>query len=106
MNVDVGPALSLAAKYKFVLPVSPFRGLPGDHLAKGVGSSVEFQDFRHYVPGDDPRHIDWNAVGRTDQLIIRLHKEEVRLRVDLLLDTSRSLALGEAEMARRAAQVS
>lgn len=104
MRVELSPVPALASRYKLALPVNPTRGLPGDHLSRGAGSSVEFQDFRHYVPGDDPRHIDWHAVGRTDQLIVRLHREEVRLCVDILLDASRSLARPDEEKGERAIQ--
>ncbi|MBI2930155.1 MAG: DUF58 domain-containing protein [Planctomycetes bacterium] len=91
MSVDVADALALVPRYRLRLAVQPPRGLPGDHLARAAGSSIEFHDFRHYVPGDDPRHIDWAAVARTDQLIVRLHRAEVRLSVEILLDASRSL---------------
>lgn len=98
-------AHALASQYELALGVLPFRGLPGDAISRGVGSSVEFQDFRPYVPGDDPRHIDWNAVARTDQLIVRLHREEVRLSVDVLLDASRSFSGPKAERAATAAHL-
>jgi len=104
MRIDLRPALESAGAFDLGLPSVPVRGMPGDHLSRGVGSSVEFQDFRPYVPGDDPRHIDWNAVARTDQLIVRLHREEVRLAVDILLDGSRSLAIGNGAKAERGAQ--
>lgn len=103
MSFDLAPALALAGRYKLALPARPLRGPAGDLLARDVGSSVEFQDFRPYVPGDDPRYIDWSAVARTDQLIIRLHRAEVSLSLDVLLDTSRSIALGQK--ARRAVEL-
>ena len=51
------------------------------------------QDFRDYVPGDDPRRIDWLAYGRTDRLVVRLFREEVAPYFDVLIDTSSSMAL-------------
>jgi uncharacterized protein (DUF58 family) len=63
------------------------------------GASVEIQDFRDYVPGDDPRHIDWMAYGRTDRLMIRLYREEVSPFVDLLVDGSASMTLEDGRKA-------
>lgn len=103
--MNLAPAAALAGRYQLALAVRPLRGLPGDNLSNGVGSSVEFQDFRPYVPGDDLRHIDWAAVARTDQLIVRLHRADVRLSFDILLDTSRSLGLAGGLKAERAAQL-
>jgi len=104
LNIDLAPCLALAPRYRLGLPAHPFRGLSGDFLSRGVGSSVEFQDFRAYVPGDDPRHIDWAAVARTDRLIVRLHRAEVRLSVEIILDASRSMAVEGGEKGRLAVQ--
>jgi uncharacterized protein (DUF58 family) len=56
-----------------------------------VGSSLEFQDFRHYVPGDDLRHIDWAAYARQDELLIRLYREEISPHVEVVVDQSASM---------------
>src|SRR3954467_4662040 len=68
-------------------------GLAGGPLGQRAGSSLEFQDHRDYQPGDDLRHIDWNAYARTDQLTIKLYREEVTPHLDILLDTSPSRPL-------------
>jgi uncharacterized protein (DUF58 family) len=44
----------------------------GNRKSRSKGSSVEFSDFREYVPGDDFRRIDWNAYGRFNKLFIKL----------------------------------
>ncbi len=46
--------------YQLGLPACPRRTL-GELLGRGVGSSIEFQEYRQYVPGDDIRHLDWGA---------------------------------------------
>ncbi len=84
---------SLARRYRFSPEVSSARGRMGRQAGKETGASVEIQDFRDYVPGDDPRHIDWMAYGRTDRLMIRLYREEVSPFVDLVVDGSASMAL-------------
>lgn len=67
-------------------------GRTGQVLGTGTGSSIEFQDHRPYAPGDDPRQIDWRAYARTEHYVIKMHREEVSPRVDVVLDASRSMA--------------
>jgi uncharacterized protein (DUF58 family) len=81
-----------AGRYRLALGSVRFRGRSGARRGHGVGSSMEFLDFRDYVPGDDLRHVDWRSYARTEQLRVRLHQEEVAPHTDLLLDTSASMA--------------
>jgi uncharacterized protein (DUF58 family) len=69
--------------------------LPGERRSKKRGSSVEFDDYRTYVAGDDLRHIDWNVYARMDRLFIKLFREEEDLAVTVLLDTSASMDAGK-----------
>lgn len=82
------------------LPRVPHRGRAGDARAASVGASMEIHDFRAYQPGDDLRQVDWNAVARTGELILRVRKDEVAPRVELVLDGSRSMALTAAKASR------
>ncbi len=81
-----------AARYRLRLGTVRYRGRSGSRRGLGVGSSLEFLDFRDYVPGDDLRHVDWRGYARTNELRIRLHQEEVAPYVDVLVDTSASMA--------------
>jgi uncharacterized protein (DUF58 family) len=92
-------AARLASVYRPRLPETATRQRTGDRLGKGTGVSLEFQDRRAYAPGDDVRHLDWRAYARTDQLFVRLYREEVQPRLEVLLDASRSMAV-EAAKAR------
>lgn len=87
------PGLSLA------LPRGPHRGRVGEVRATSVGGSLELHDFRAYQPGDDLRQLDWNAVARTDELILRVRQEEVSPRVEVVLDGSRSMVLSPRKAA-------
>ncbi len=69
--------------------------LPGERRSKKRGRSVEFDDFRPYVAGDDLRHIDWNVFARLDRLFIKLFREEEDLSVVLVLDCSSSMETGD-----------
>jgi uncharacterized protein (DUF58 family) len=64
----------------------------GSHLSPHRGSSLEFNDYRHYALGDDFRYIDWGLYGRTDKLYIKLFKEEEDLLTYIFLDASASMA--------------
>ncbi|MCD6591008.1 MAG: DUF58 domain-containing protein [Candidatus Aenigmarchaeota archaeon] len=61
------------------------------------GKGLEFEDFRIYTPLDDAKRIDWKASMRTNDLLIRLYKEERELNVYILLDTSSSMIFGSTE---------
>jgi len=89
----------LGLRYALVLPQTAMHGQRGERLGRFAGSSVDFQDHREYQPGDDLRHIDWNAYARSDQLIVKLYREEVQPHLDLILDTSRSMALEDTPKA-------
>ncbi len=72
-----------------------FRGrMKGERRSKRKGQSVEFADFRNYVPGDDLRLIDWNLYARLDQLFLKLFQEEEDLHIYALIDCSESMNFG------------
>jgi uncharacterized protein (DUF58 family) len=73
-----------------------FRGrMKGERKSKRKGQSVEFADFRQYVPGDDLRFIDWNLFARLERLYLKLFLEEEDLHFYALIDTSGSMDFGE-----------
>lgn len=92
-NPEVQRALT---GYQLGLPRMPVAGRSGELLGRGTGSSLEFQEYREYMPGDDIRHLDWAAYARTDSLMVRLYREEISPRTEILLDASRSMNLGGA----------
>ncbi|RKY00752.1 hypothetical protein DRP77_10895, partial [Candidatus Poribacteria bacterium] len=59
--------------------------------------------FRAYVPGDDPRFIDWKAYARLDRVYLRLFLEERSLNVYLMLDVSGSMGFGKLDLGRAVA---
>jgi uncharacterized protein (DUF58 family) len=73
-----------------------FRGrMKGERRSKRKGQSVEFADFRSYVPGDDLRFIDWNTYARLDRLFLKMYLEEEDLHFFALIDASQSMEFGE-----------
>ena len=76
-------------------------GYSGGRKSSAKGSSLEFSDFREYIPGDDLRRVDWNGYGRFDKLYLKLFLEEKQAAVNLFLDTSKSMDFGgKAVMAK------
>ncbi len=64
----------------------------GAHRSHLRGQSLEFSDYRAYVPGDDLRRLDWRALARSERLYLRQYEQECNLRVHLLVDASGSMA--------------
>lgn len=87
----------------------PMQGtVSGRHQSPHRGSSVEFAEYREYVPGDDPRRMDWRAYGRSDRFYVKEFEADTNLRCCLVLDTSGSMDFGSTgvtklEYARRIA---
>ena len=67
----------------------------GERRSPRSARSPEFSDFRPYVPGDDFRQIDWPAYARLEKLMLRLYVAEEEACLNVVLDTSASMALGE-----------
>lgn len=65
--------------------------ISGLHKSPYHGFSVEFSQYRQYMPGDDTKHIDWKAYARTNRYYIKQFEEETNLNCYLLLDTSQSM---------------
>jgi uncharacterized protein (DUF58 family) len=73
-----------------------FRGrMKGERRSRRKGQSVEFADFRNYVPGDDLRFIDWNLYARLEKLFLKLFMEEEDLHFYALIDASSSMEFGD-----------
>lgn len=66
----------------------------GTHPSRGAGGGSEPADAHSYKPGDDTRHIDWNATARAAELVVRSTVAERALRVITIVDASRSMFHG------------
>ena len=63
----------------------------GKHKSPYRGASVEFADYKEYVPGDEPKRIDWRAYGRSRRLYVRQYEAETDMVIYLLVDASASM---------------
>ncbi len=68
--------------------------LQGDYRGLFPGLGSEWSDARSYVPGDDPRRIDWPVTARTGETMVRDTIVDHELELWLVVDTSASLAFG------------
>jgi len=66
----------------------------GEYLAVFRGRGLEFDELRPYVVGDDVRSIDWKALARTGQPLIRRYREDRDLTVVFVVDVSGSQLAG------------
>ncbi len=83
-----------------------FRGrMKGERRSPRKGQSVEFADFRNYVPGDDLRFVDWNTYARLERLFLKMFLEEEDLHFYALIDASGSMDFGEPTKLRYALQL-
>ncbi len=64
----------------------------GIHRSATRGSSVEFAEYRKYVPGDDIKNLDWRVYARTDRFYMKEFEADTNLRCVLVMDTSKSMA--------------
>src|SRR6516225_3975724 len=71
--------------------------LAGAHKSPLSGFAVEFAGHREYVPGDDPRHVDWRVYFNRDKYFVKQYELETNFVCHLVLDVSASMRYGEGE---------
>jgi uncharacterized protein (DUF58 family) len=103
--MDERAVLQAAARYRLERRLRRAQGALGSESGNRAGSSLEFHDYRAYQPGDDPRRIDWAVYGRSEELTVRLFREEIHPRIDIVLDGSRSMALADGRKAELALEL-
>ena len=69
--------------------------LAGAHKSPLSGFAVEFAGHREYVPGDDPKHVDWRLYFTRDKYFIKQYEQETNFTAHLLIDVSASMRYGD-----------
>ncbi len=72
----------------------------GVHRSPARGISTEFTAYRQYVPGDEVRHIDWKAYGRTNRYYLKLFDAETNFIANLLIDASQSMTYASGKVSK------
>jgi len=96
----------LGLRYALQIPQVAASGWTGSRSGRRAGTSIDFQDYREYQPGDDLRFIDWGIFARSDRLTVKLFREEVTPHLDLILDGSSSMNLEDTAKGHAVAQLS
>lgn len=86
--------LSELPALRFTGNASQSAAMAGARKSNAKGSSVEFSDFREYLPGDDIRRLDWNAYARLGKLYMKLYREERESILSVYVDLSPSMNYG------------
>lgn len=68
--------------------------LTGLHRSPYKGFSIEFAEYRQYIPGDDLSTIDWKVFARSDRHYVKKYEAETNLDCHVMLDVSRSMGYG------------
>jgi uncharacterized protein (DUF58 family) len=68
--------------------------MAGGYVSVFRGAGIEFDAVREYVPGDDPRAVDWNVTARMGRPFVKTYVDERDLTVLFLLDLSASMTGG------------
>ncbi len=102
---DVAPladptALARFAKLDVVARLVVEGYMMGQHKSPFKGSSVEFVEHRQYYPGDEIRHIDWRAYGKTGRYYVKEYEDETNLRCYIMLDASGSMGYGQSTLSK------
>lgn len=74
--------------------------LAGAHRTQLRGTSSEFADHKAYGQGDDPKHIDWRVLARSDRYYVKRFEDETNLRVYVVLDRSNSMGYGSGSVTK------
>jgi uncharacterized protein (DUF58 family) len=72
----------------------------GIHQSKRFGYGIEFEQYRHYEAGDDPKRIDWKLYARTDKHLVRESSTESNFHLRLIIDLSGSMNYVENGVSR------
>jgi uncharacterized protein (DUF58 family) len=74
--------------------------MAGEHKSPYRGFAIEFAQHREYTHGDDPRHLDWKVLGRTDRYYIKQYEQETNYVAHLLVDGSESMKYGSGKLTK------
>jgi uncharacterized protein (DUF58 family) len=74
--------------------------ITGLHRSPYHGFSVEFSEYRPYMPGDSIKNIDWKVLGRTERFYVKQFEEETNLKAYILVDSSGSMGFASGEMTK------
>jgi uncharacterized protein (DUF58 family) len=97
-TVRIYPAFLMLRQFEFMAHITD-PGNAGYKQVRKTGHSLEFEQIREYVSGDDIRSINWRATGRTGgQLMINNYTDEKSQQIYCILDKGRTMKMAFEEL--------
>ncbi|MCS3530931.1 DUF58 domain-containing protein [Chryseobacterium sp. JUb7] len=91
-NLPSYPSFIHLRKYELMAIQSEFM-LGGIKKIRKLGHTMEFEQIKEYVPGDDIRTINWKATSKTSRLMVNQFQDEKSQRIFMLIDTGRTMKM-------------
>jgi uncharacterized protein (DUF58 family) len=96
-NLAAYPSFIHLRKYELMALQSEFL-LGGIKKIRKLGHTMEFEQIKDYVPGDDIRTINWKATSKTNRLMVNQFQDEKSQRIFMLIDTGRTMKMPFKEL--------
>lgn len=87
-DVKVYPSYLKLKEYE-MKAFSQKRSTIGNRRLRRIGQTMEFEQIKQYVRGDDPRHINWKASARSDEVMLNQYADEKSQQVICIVDKGR-----------------
>lgn len=91
-NLPAYPSFIHLRKYELMALQSEFL-LGGIKKIRKLGHTMEFEQIKEYVPGDDIRTINWKATSKTNRLMVNQFQDEKSQRIFMLIDKGRTMKM-------------
>ena len=91
-NLPAYPSFIHLRKYELMALQSEFL-LGGMKKIRKLGHTMEFEQIKDYVPGDDIRTINWKATSKTNRLMVNQFQDEKSQRIFMLIDKGRTMKM-------------
>lgn len=86
------PSFIHLRKYELMALQNEFL-LGGIKKIRKLGHTMEFEQIKEYVPGDDVRTINWKATSKANRLMVNQFQDEKAQRIFMLIDKGRTMKM-------------
>lgn len=87
-----GHISEIKAKLSIYASKRTVNAFDGSYKSIYKGSSLNFEDLREYMPGDNIRDIDWKASSRNRNLLVRRYIAEKKHNIMIIFDTGKKMS--------------
>lgn len=86
------PSFIHLRKYELIALQNEFL-MGGIKKIRKLGHTMEFEQIKEYVPGDDVRTINWKATSKRNHLMVNQFQDEKSQRIYMLIDKGRTMQM-------------